>query len=178
MNTRKSLAALLACLIFGTGLSAAPSRQITARAAGRIRLGMTLAQLRIEAPKFEQAVIWDGDSVALTAVRFGPITHAFVFCGDDRKGKIEHIEVIDPSYRTDGGVHPQMSLEEVEKRFGKLKLIRLSEIESREFAEFERQPPWLGIRLMNSGGLAGLYAKGANKTKHSRRGAIVYSLSI
>jgi len=69
-----------------------------------------------------------------------------------------------PNYHTAAGVHPKMSLREVEQNYGKLKEILLSEIESREYATFADQPDGIQLRVMDEKGMAGVYRDGQNRT--------------
>jgi hypothetical protein len=72
-----------------------------------------------------------------------------------------------------------MPLREVEKKYGKLINIGMSEIESREYAEFARQPAGL---LFQAGlpdiGIAGKYPEGKRETTVYAPSAIVTNIEI
>ena len=61
---------------------------------------------------------------------------------------------------TRDGVHPGMALGEVEQRYGRLKRLRVTDTEMREYAEFVKQAPWLEIQVGN--GQVGNYAPAAH----------------
>lgn len=67
-----------------------------------------------------------------------------------------------------------MLVKDVEQRWGRLKSVQLSEIESREFATFARSPKGVGVRLQGAGGFAG----DKRRTDRYLEGASVYSLWI
>lgn len=158
---------------------------ITEKSIGPVRLGMTVARVRKALPGYKLSRTSDGEGLALIAVERRGKTLMTLYAGESDPGRrineravIEHIEAIDASYRTSVGVHPRMSLREVEKRYGKLKEITLSEIESREYASFERQPAGIHLRVMSDSGTAGTYAEGENSTKQYAPNAYVFSISI
>lgn len=96
----------------------------------------------------------------------------------NQRARVEHVEALDSGYRTASGVHPKMSLRDVEGKYGKLREVVLSEIEAREFATFSKQPAWLHLRVRNDSGTAGIYAEGQTKTEKCEPSAYVYSISI
>ena len=151
---------------------------ITSDSAGKIRIGMTLAQLKQALPGFQFSHTSDGDGVPLVAIAQGKTTHCYVYAGDNRQGKIDFIEVVDERYQTADGVHPGMSVRDAEKALGKLQSIQLSEIESREFATFKKPLVGIGVRLYGRDGQAGTYPEGARETTHYNNGAYIYSLSV
>ena len=54
----------------------------------------------------------------------------------------------------------------------------VSEIESREYATFDKQPAGIQLRVMNNDGMAGVYAEGENRTTRYGPNAYVFSISI
>jgi hypothetical protein len=158
---------------------------ITEKSIGSVRLGMTVAQVRKALPGYKLSRTSDGEGLALIAVERRGKTLMTLYAGEsnpnrriNERGVIEHIEAIDASYRTSAGVHPGMSLREVEKRYGKIKEITLSEIESREYASFEKQPAGIHLRVMSESGTAGAYAAGENSSKQYAPNGYVFSISI
>ena len=77
---------------------------------------------------------------------------------------------------TRDGVHPGMALGEVEQRYGRLKRLRVTDTEMREYAEFEKQPPWLEIQVGN--GQVGHYAPGKRCTSNFAPSAHIASLWV
>ena len=164
-----------------------PSKRIliTEAAIGPVRLGMRVAQVRTVLRPFTLSRTTDGEGVALIAVNRGNKTVLTLYaCEPDpaarinERGVIEFIEAWDPSFRTAGGIHAGMPLREVEQKYGKLKEISLSEIESREFATFANQPKGIHLRVMNENGMAGVYKRGETKTMRYEPGTYVFSISI
>ena len=168
---------MFAMLVCGAGWTE-QNFTITADSVGKIRIGITLAELRKTAPEFRFRPTSDGDGVVLTEIAKGRDICCYVYAGDARLDKIDFIEVIDPRYRTIGGLHPGMLVAQSEKILGKLQKIAMSEIESREFATFQKSPEELGIRLYGIEGTAGDYAKNSRETRRYRTGAYIYSLLI
>jgi hypothetical protein len=92
------------------------------------------------------------------------------------RSKIDMIRVFDAACATRDGVHPGMPLADVAKRYGRLKRLMVTEIESREYADFERQPPWLLIQVGN--GQAGVYPPGKRCTSNYASAAHIASLWV
>jgi len=133
---------------------------------GPVRLGMTIAQARRALPGRTLKRSNTGDGLALVQVTQGD-RHLFdLYAAEDdyrdpidERARIEMILVGDSAYATTTGVRPEMRVREVEKRYGKLKEIRLQELESREFATFTGGPPAFLFELYApAGGYAGKYA--------------------
>ena len=157
---------------------AQPDLSITADSVGKVRIGMTITQVKQILPEFHFSHTSDGDGVALVALAHGQTPHCYLYAGDDRLGKIEWIEVVNKRYVTAEGIHPGMLVRDAEKALGKLKSIQLSEIESREFATFSKPLVGVGIRLYGREGLAGDYPQGMRETSRYSNGAYIYSLSV
>jgi len=75
--------------------------------------------------------------------------------------RISHMQTFHSSYHTAEGIHPGSRIKDVEKIYGSVEGISRSEIESREYIQFSRQPPGLTFRLNYSG----LYPPNSNETK-------------
>jgi hypothetical protein len=193
MNKRTLWKVMLAAFLFLTmqeslspGVAQTSTRTlITEKSIGPVRLGMTVARVRKLLPGYKLSRTSDGEGLALIAVERRGKTLMTLYAGEsdpnrriNARAVIEHIEAIDASYRTLAGVHPGMSLRQVEKRYGKLKEITLSEIESREYASFEKQPAGVHLRVMSDSGTAGTYAEGGNSAKQHASNAYVFSISI
>ncbi|HEX6729678.1 MAG TPA: hypothetical protein VF074_06695 [Pyrinomonadaceae bacterium] len=193
MNKQTLWKVMLAALLFLPTQQAPPRCMaqtstrtlITEKSIGPVRLGMTVARVRKALPGYKLSRTSDGEGLALIAVERRGKTLLTLYAGEldpnrriNDRAVIEHIEAIDASYRTSAGVHTRMSLREVEKRYGKLKEITLSEIESREYASFDKQPAGIHLRVMSDSGAAGTYAEGKNSTKQYAPNAYVFSISI
>jgi hypothetical protein len=146
---------------------------------------MTVARVRKALPGYILSRTSDGEGIALIAVERRGKTLMTLYAGEpdptrriNERAVIEHIEALDAYYRTSAGVHPRMSLSEAEKKYGKVKEIMVSEIESREYVTFERQPAGIQLRVMNDSGMAGVYAEGENRTKRYAPTAYVLSISV
>ena len=159
--------------------------RISRKSVGPIRLGMTVARVRKALPGAKLSRTSDGEGVALIAVERRGKTLMTLYAGEDdpsarinERGVVEVIEVWTGSYSTSSGVRPRMSLRDVEKRYGKLKEIMMSEIESREYATFVRQPSGIQFRVRNDNGTAGVYQEGQNTSKSYAPRSYVFSILI
>jgi hypothetical protein len=179
-------APLLAQNAGGTGSGA--NRLITRTSAGPVRMGMTVAQARKALGTLKLRRASDGEGMALIEVRRGSQPVMTLYAGEadpsrkiDERARIEHISVRDPGYSTREGVRPGMKLGEVEKRYGRLRYISVSEIESREYAVFTRTPAGFQFRVDGPGGRAGKYnlppAPGA-RSRHYVPAARIRSVEI
>jgi hypothetical protein len=117
---------------------------------------MTLDEARKALPSATFKRATDGDGAALVEVRFAPAptTAVLVWADEDDSDapidwskKIVTIETFSPAFHTAAGIHPGSSISEAEKAYGKTKAIKKSEIESREYITFARQPAHLTFRL-------------------------------
>lgn len=128
---------------------------------GAVHSGMTLAQVRQLLRGATLRPSMDAAGLRfLLVIRDGLHTMDLYPAGGDVKdnSKIELIRVFDGTCATTDGVHPGMTLAEVGRRYGRLNRLRVTDTESREYAEFERQPSWLRIQVGN--GQAGIYPPG------------------
>ena len=169
----------------GNAAIAQTNRLITNNSAGKVRIGMTVSQARRAMRGFRFVRATDGEGIALIEIKRGNRVHMTVYAGEfdvdkpiDGNGKIEFIEVWDSRYKTANGVYPRMQVRSVERRFGKLVSIMLSEIEAREFGRFTNQPKGIDFRLQNRSGMAGIYPKGQSTTTRYSPTAYVFSLIV
>lgn len=163
----------------------APNYMITGNSVGEIHLGITVAEARkaMSGAKFSRTS--DGDGVALIAVMKNDVEIMTLYANEEdntapinENAKIENIEVWSSMYKTADGVHPQMKLSAAEKIYGKVKNIMMSEIESREFAEFLDQPEGLSFRLNAANGNAGIYANNKRETVRYAPSAVIFSITV
>jgi hypothetical protein len=77
--------------------------------------------------------------------------------------KIEDFRVYDPTCRTADGVHVGLLISEVEKIYGRVTRMLVTDTDKLEEAEFEKQPDWIQIEVGH--GEAGVYPKGKRCSK-------------
>jgi hypothetical protein len=161
--------------------AAAPVCLVTEAGIGAMRLGMTVAEARRAMPdaRFERSS--DGDGVALISVAVGGDTLMSAYAGEsdpaamiDSTKRVEHIETFSPLCATASGVRPGALVTDAEKVLGGVRTITLTEIEQREFVQFERQPAWVSIRLDGTG----IFAEGSTETTKYQPGAKILSIAV
>jgi hypothetical protein len=150
-------------------------------AVGPVRLGMSLGEARNAFPAAAFERTSDGDGLALVAVKLSGADLMILHANqDDAEAPIDWskrvavIETFSPSCHTTDGIHPGSPIVDVEPILGKTRRIFRSEIESREYIEFERQPEWLIVRL----DYTGIFPDGSRETTLFAPGAKVFSLSV
>jgi hypothetical protein len=153
---------------------------IQSKQAGPVRVGMTIDSARKALSEATLKLSKDADHMTiLTVARGGERTMDLYPDADEprtERAAIIVIRVYDPQCATADGVHPGAPLAEVEKRYGKLIRLERTEVESREYAEFEKLPSWLDVQAGH--GEAGLYAKGKRCAYRYAPGAKVESLWV
>ncbi len=87
---------------------------------------------------------------------------------------IRHIETFSSAFHTHDGVHPGSLVTEAEQVLGKVRGIAKSEIESREYLTFEKQPAGLTFRL----DYTGVFAAGSQQTTRFAQGARISSIAV
>lgn len=154
---------------------------ITPAGMGPVQLGMTLEDARRVLPTATFERTSDGDGVALVDVTLGADTTLVVYAGEDDRTqpvdwsrRIERIETFSPAFHTAEGVRPGALVRDVERLLGATREIMLSEIESREYIQFERQPAFVTFRLA----YAGVFAEGARTTRQYDPRATILSIAI
>jgi hypothetical protein len=154
---------------------------IASSGVGGIRLSMTIGEARRTLPAATFSRTTDGDGLALVEVTLGVDTALTLFADEDdaeapidSSKRITRIETFSAAFHTVEGVHPGALVRDVEVAFGRTMRIVKSEIESREFIEFERQPAFLTLRLDYSG----VFADTARTTKEYKPEAKILSIAI
>lgn len=185
-----SLVRLGVVLVFVLGAAARAAvptdRLISASGVGPVRLGMTIAQARQVLPGFTLSRSTDAEGVALVDATQGGRTMLTFFADEDDAEapvdptvKIVRIEAVDPAYRTAAGIGPQSPFSRVEEAYGRLVRIQRSEMEQREYAEFENQPSGMAFRVTGAGGgEAGDYDPGTNITSRARPDAHILFITV
>ncbi|HXD18888.1 MAG TPA: hypothetical protein VN654_17870 [Vicinamibacterales bacterium] len=148
---------------------------------GSVRLQMTLDEARRALPvgKFERTS--DGDGAALVEVTLSPAESMILSADEDNSSdpidwskRIKTIETFSPAFHTVEGVHPGSLVTDVEMVFGKTREIEKSEIESREYIAFEKQPSYLTLRLDS----AGIFSAGSRRTTKFEPDAKILSVAV
>lgn len=187
MKKRMMMAVLMTGLFLAGLAQAQTNVSITENSAGKVKMGMTVAEVRRVVSPMKLSRTRDGDGVILIAVKSGKSEVMTLFAGEadadenriNEQAKIENIEVWAKNYQTADGIHPGMLLSAVEKKYGKVKEIMMSEIESREYAEFSNFPARLSLRLSGKDSQnAGVYAQGSNRTKRYTAGTYIFSITV
>ncbi len=176
----------LALVGFVSAQKMSSKKLITSNSVGDVKIGMKVAEARKALKGYNLERTSDGEGVALIGVnRDGSEYIMTIYAGEedtevkiDENAKIEMIEVWFSDHMTAEGVHPRMKISDVEKKYGKVKEILMSPIESREYATFAKQPRGLQFRLLGEGMDAGKYKKGENKTNSYTTGAYLHSILI
>ncbi len=125
---------------------------------GKVRLGMTLGEARDALATASFARTSDGEGLALAEVLLGEDDGFLLFADEPDPGapidwsrRIVWIQTFSPRFRTAEGIGPGSLVTDVVTVYGPIREITLSEIESREFIQFERQPAGLTFRLDYTG---------------------------
>lgn len=182
---KKIILILMFCLLSAGTVAAQKTFLVTSKAAGVVRLGMTVSQARKALKGYKLKRESDGEGVALIGVTRGGKTVMTLSANEknadapiNEKAKIDFIEVWDASYKTADGIHPQMTIAEAERILGKVKKIIMSEIEQREYVTFTKKPN-LSFRVSGKDHTeAGIYAEGKRESTKTGKGAIIASISV
>lgn len=123
----------------------------------------------------------DGEGVALVNIAINGDTIIAYLGEDDPSTPIDlnkpilSMETMSPRFLTDQGVHAGSLITDVEKVYGKTRVIGKSEIESREFITFENQPAYLNFRI-DAG--SGVFENDSMSTTRFVPGSRIFSISI
>jgi len=154
---------------------------IRPNAVGGIALDMTIAEAQVVLPSASLERTSDGEGAALVSVSFGDAVMLLLFAGEldaaapiDPSKRIELIEAIGTSCQTPEGVGPGSSVADVERVYGRATRIVRSEIESREFIEFERAPSAYVFRIRTAGDAP----TGVRAATRADTSAVLHSIAI
>lgn len=92
----------------------------------------------------------------------------------DWSKKVQGIETFSTAFHTAEGVRPGSLVTDVEWIFGRTREIRLSEIESRQYIEFDGQPDYLTLRL----DYTGVFRDGNRRSSEFSPGAKIFSIAV
>ena len=142
---------------------------------------MTLAETRRALPSATFARATDGEGAALVEVTLEPGQSLMLWADeDDADGAIDWaksvrlIETFSRAFRTYEGVHPGIAVRDVEAIYGTIRQIELSEVESRQYIVFARQPDYLTLRL----DYTGIFRDGARTTTEFEPAAKIMSIAV
>lgn len=154
---------------------------ITATGIGPIKLGMSLDEARkaFQEGKFERAS--DGDGAALIDVLLGKDSLMTLYAGEedpdkpiDWSKKITVIESFNPACVSEAGLRIGALVLDAEKIYGKTKSITRSDIESREYIEFQNNPEHLTFRI----DYTGVFPEGSRETTQFNPQAKIHSITV
>lgn len=172
--------------------ASASTATATAAAAGRtypvtdtsiagIRPGMTLDSVRrmYASAEFERSE--DADGASFIGIMLGPEDRINAAVDEERPSdsidysrRITYLETFDSTFVAANGVRVGSLVKDVEGIFGPVKEIIESEIESRQFVTFERQPPTMVFRL----DYTGIFPQGSRRTTRYEPEASIFSIAI
>jgi phosphatidylglycerophosphatase A len=159
----------------------APECLISSAGIGPLALGMRLDRASQAMPRARFTRTSDGEGVALVDVAVDGISLAALYAGEEDPEKpvdmsqpIEFLETFTPACATAEGIHAGSTVDAAVAAYGPIRNITRSEIESREFVEFERQPAGLQFRIDYSGE----FADGESETLRHAPGAKILSISV
>jgi hypothetical protein len=159
----------------------ADTHLITASAMGKVRLRMTLDEAQRVLPGASFSRASDGDGAALVEIALGQDTSLSVWADEDDPATpidwskpIVTIETFSAALHTREGIHPGSLVTEAARFFGPVREIVKSEIESREYVTFARQPRALTFGL----DYTGIFSPGLRQTTSFAPGATIWSIAI
>lgn len=141
---------------------------------------MTLADARQAMPGAVFTRGYDGEGVASVGIVLGADSIMDVVAdGDEDEAidwskRIAFIETFSPTCRTADGVHPGALVRDVETILGPIARVIMSEIESRQFIRFARQPERITFRL----DYTGIFDEGSRETRRVEPGGKIFSIAI
>jgi hypothetical protein len=154
---------------------------ITRSAIGHVRLGMTLDDARRALPTASFSRTSDGDGAALVEADFGHHNSLILWADEndpaspiDWSKRIVTIETFSAAFHTREGIHPGSLVTDAAKVFGPVRRITKSEIESREYVTFARQPQALTFRI----DYTGIFRPGLRQTTSFAPGAKISSIAV
>lgn len=130
-----------------------PLCEIDDNSIGGIPLGTSLEQVRQSFPHAVLTPVTDAEGVGFTMIKLNPDVEIAAYTGapENPAEPITYLDTASKACKTAQGVHPEMLLEHAEQRYGAVEQIVMSEIESRQTADFTNQPPTLSFRIDDSG---------------------------
>lgn len=163
----------------GAGVQIDEAHLVTQSSIGPVQRGMSLMDAKGVMPHATFERTTDGDGVPLVAVRSGENELFILYAGEEDpeseiawSAKIRNIATFNAAYLTADGIHPGAAIADVERILGSVTSISQSEIESREYITFERQPPGLSFRL----NYTGIFPDNSRETTKFQASAEIYAI--
>lgn len=142
---------------------------------------MTLAEAQRALPSATFARATDGDGAALVEVTLAPGQSLTLWADEDDPDaaidwakKVKTIETFSPAFHTREGASPGAPVSEVEAVYGETRVVEMSEIESRQYVSFSRQPEYLTLRL----NYTGIFPAGERSTTAMQPDAKIMSIAV
>lgn len=148
---------------------------------GGVKIGSKVSEIKKVLPNATLKRAFDAEGIALISVRVKGKELMQVYAGEDDPDskinlskKIEFIETFNPSCKTADGMGAGVLTSVAAKKWGGVKHITKSEIESREYIEFKRPPKRWTVRIDYSG----IYKAGANTTTQYKKNSKLLAFSV
>lgn len=159
----------------------AVSYAITDTSIADVRIGMTLESVRSLHPTAQFERTEDGDGAQLIGIALAPGATIIAALDEEDAGdtidysrRVTYLETFDSAFVARGGVRVGSLVADAERTFGAVKEIVLSEIESRQYVEFARQPATMKFRL----DYTGIFPDGSRRSTQFQSGARIFSIAI
>lgn len=166
-------------LFSATGVQAS-SCVITSNSIAGVKVGIKVRDIKKVLPKAKLKRSSDGEGIALISVVVNgkELMQAYADEEDSESKinlskKVVNLETFSPLCKTKDKIGVGVLTSVAAKQWGGVKEIMKSEIESREYITFKRQPKELGLRIDYSG----IYKPGANTTTQYKKNSKIYSVS-
>lgn len=148
---------------------------ITSGAAGGVQLGMPSAEILAKFPTATAQLELDSDRVEWVNLSYQtePLMSIML---DKNTHTASLIRVLSPRFRTEQGVSVGENLQSASDKLGGLSEIQWTEIESREFATFNKAPDNMVFQVVAATGTAGIYKNGETSTTLASPSATIHSI--
>lgn len=155
-----------------------PTKQqiITQTGVGSVQLGMGLDEAIATLPDASSKTSQEGEGITWTDIQVKGETLMSVLLDDDHS--ISLIRVLSPQFATEQGVAVGDKVQVAADKLGGLISIDATEIEAREFANFQNIPPQIQFQVAGKDGTAGVYADGETTTSVASPTATIQSIWI
>lgn len=148
---------------------------ITSGAAGGVQLGMPSAEILAKFPAATAQLELDSDRVEWVNLSYQnePLISIML---DKNTHTASLIRVLSPRFHTEQGVRVGENLQSASDKLGGLNEIQWTEIESREFATFNKAPDNMVFQVVAAAGTAGIYKNGETSTTLASPSAAIHSI--
>lgn len=151
-----------------------------------IPIGTTIAQVRQSFPKALIKPLQDAEGVTFASIKITPEIEIFAYTDStntadntlNENSPITYLDTASSVCKTAQGVHPYMLVADAEQIYGAVQQIVMSEIEARQTAEFDQQPPELSFRIDDSGAFDATDTELPKITTDYQEGAKIQSIAV